>query len=181
MDLAGGDRRPQLSPIPRTARSLFVANVLMPEIHISESRTIAAPAPVLYDLIADYRTGHPSILPSEYFGALEVLSGGRGAGTRIRFAVKAFGRMNVDTAEISEPVPGRELRETLPSGIVTTFSVEPRGPGEATVTISTQYAKPGLRGWLEKVLATPYLRRVYVAELAQLARVAAERQRAASR
>jgi hypothetical protein len=150
----------------------------MPEIRISESRTIPAPAPVLYDLIADYRSGHPSILPKEYFGPLEVLSGGHGAGTKIRFAMKAFGRVNVDTAEISEPVPGKELRETLPSGIVTTFLVEPRGPNEATVTITTTYSKTGVRGWLEKILATRYLRGVYVAELAQLARVAADRQRA---
>lgn len=146
----------------------------MPDIRISESRTIPAPAPVLYNLIADYRTGHPSILPKEYFGPLEVLSGGRGAGTKIRFAMRAFGRVSEDTAEISEPVPGKELRETLPSGIVTTFSVEPQDLNEATVTITTEYSKSGLGGWLEKILATRYLRRVYVAELAQLARVAAE-------
>lgn len=145
----------------------------MPDIRISESRVIPASAPALYDLIADYRTGHPRILPKEYFGSLEVLAGGRGAGTRIRFSMRAFGRTNVDTAEVSEPVPGRELRETLPSGIVTTFTVEPSGRHEATVTITTEYAKSGLRGWLEKILATRYLRRVYVAELAQLARVAA--------
>jgi hypothetical protein len=149
----------------------------MPDIRVSESRTIAAPAPVLYDLIADYSTGHPSILPKEYFGRLEVLSGGRGAGTKIRFAIKAFGRVIVDTAEITEPVPGRELRETLPSGIVTAFSVEPCGLNEATVTITTEYSKTGLKGWVEKILATRYLRRAYVAELSQLARVVAEHQR----
>lgn len=117
-----------------------------------------------------------SILPREYFGPLEVLSGGRGAGTKIRFAMRAFGRMNVNTAEISEPAPGKELKEMLPSGIVTTFTVEPRGPNEATVTITTEYSKPGLRGWVERILAPAYLRRVYVAELAQLARVALARQ-----
>lgn len=148
----------------------------MPNIRVSESRQIPAPAPLLYDLIADYRTGHPHILPPEYFGALEVLEGGRGAGTTIRFAMKAFGRVNVDTAHVTEPTPGRELRETLASGIETTFLVEPVGPAAATVTITTEYAKPGLRGWLERLLATSYLRRVYVAELAQLERVAAERQ-----
>lgn len=148
----------------------------MPDIHISESRTIPAPASVLYDLIVYYRTGHPSILPRKYFGPLEVLSGGRGAGTKIRFAMRAFGRMNVNTAEISEPAPGKELKEMLPSGIVTTFTVEPRGPNEATVTIATEYSKPGLRGWVESILAPEYLRRVCVAELAQLARVALARQ-----
>lgn len=149
----------------------------MPRIRISQSRSIPAPASLLYDVIADYKTGHPSILPTRYFGPLDVLAGGRGAGTTIRFAMKAFGRINVATAEISEPVPGKELRETLSSGIVTTFLVEPRGPTTTMVTITTEYSKPGLSGWLERVLATSYLRRVYVAELDQLARVGADRHR----
>lgn len=147
----------------------------MPAIVIAESFEIPAPAALLYDIIADYRGGHPHILPPAYFGRLDVLAGGRGAGTRIRFEMKAFGRVNVDTADITEPVPGRELRETLATGIVTTFLVEPAGDGAARVTITTRYAKAGLAGWLERLVAPRYLRRVYVAELAQLARVAAQR------
>jgi hypothetical protein len=149
----------------------------MAQIRISEGRQIPAPAPAVYDIIADYRTGHPRILPAKFFGALEVLEGGRGAGTKIRFEMKAFGRLNVATGDISEPRPGKELRETLTSGIVTTFLVEPRGPTETMVTITTEYDKPGILGWFEKMLATSYLRRVYVAELAQLERVAVERLR----
>jgi hypothetical protein len=151
----------------------------MPTITISVSSTIHAPGALLYGIIADYRDGHPAILPPQYFGRLDVLAGGRGAGTRIRFEMKAFGRTNIGIAEISEPVPGRELRETLSDGIVTTFLVEPTGPAEARVTFSTTYHRNGVRGWLEKLVAPRYLRRVYTAELAQLARVAAERQRVA--
>ena len=151
----------------------------MPDINISASATIGASNTLLYGIIADYRVGHPRILPPKYFGDLQVLAGGRGAGTRIRFEMKAFGRTNVGVAEITEPVPGRELRETLSDGIVSTFLVEPTGPDEARVTISTAYHKPGLRGWLEKLIAPWYLRRVYTAELAQLALVAARRQGAA--
>ena len=144
----------------------------MPDIIISEARTIAAPAQAIYDIIADYKVGHPSILPKEFFGRLDVLAGGRGAGTRIRFEMKAMGKVNIGEATITEPVPGRELRETLDTGIVTTFRVEPDGPDQARVTITTAYSKPGVRGWLEKLFATRYLRTVYVAELAQLERVA---------
>ena len=149
----------------------------MAHIRLSEARLIPVPAPVIYDIIADYRTGHPHILPARFFGALDVLEGGRGAGTKIRFEMKAFGRLNVETGVITEPRPGTELRETLASGIVTTFLVEPRGANAAMVTITTEYDKPGLRGWLESILAPSYLRQVYVAELAQLERVALERQR----
>lgn len=151
----------------------------MPEINVSASAAIPAPASLLYEIIADYNVGHPSILPPQYFGRLDVLAGGRGAGTRIRFEMKAFGKTNVATAEVSEPIPGRELKETLSDGIVTTFLVEPLGPADARVTISTTYRKNGLRGWLEKLLAPRFLRQVYSAELAQLAKVAADRQRAA--
>ncbi len=147
----------------------------MPAIEVSESRVIPAPAGVVYDIIADYRDGHPRILPPEYFGRLEVEAGGRGDGTRIRFEMKAFGRVTVSTGLITEPVPGRELRETLEGGIVTTFLVESLAAASARVTITTSYDKPGLRGWIERLVAPRYLRRVYAAELALLAQAAADR------
>jgi len=150
----------------------------MPDILISQSRTIPAPAALVYEILADYRSGHPSILPPDYFGALEVLAGGRGEGTLIRFEMKAFGKLNVSVATVTEPVPGRELRETLSDGIVTTFLVEPLGTTRCRVEITTAYSKQGLRGWVERFLGTAYLRRVYVAELAQLERVAGDRYRA---
>jgi hypothetical protein len=150
----------------------------MPDISVSVSDSIRAPASLVYEIIADYEVGHPSILPPEYFGRLEVLDGGRGAGTRISFEMKAFGRTTVAIAEITEPTPGRELRETLSDGIATTFLVEPLDTAGARVTISTAYRKDGLRGWLEKLLAPGFLRQVYSAELAQLARVAMNRQHA---
>ena len=147
----------------------------MPAISASESLVIAAPAAAIYDIIADFREGHPGILPPEYFGRLDVEAGGRGSGTRIRFEMKAFGKVNVDYAMVTEPVPGRELRETLDSGIVTTFLVEPLAPSSSRVTITTVYEKPGLRGWIESLVAPGYLRKVYRAELALLVQVASPR------
>lgn len=48
----------------------------MPLARVKASAVIAAPAPVVYSIIADYRHGHPSILPPRYFDNLEVLAGG---------------------------------------------------------------------------------------------------------
>lgn len=144
----------------------------MPDIHVSESLKIPADAPVLYDLIADYEAGHPRILPRRYFGPLEVLRGGRGEGTTIRFTAKAFGGVHEHTGQITEPQPGTELKETLASGMVTTYRVVPAGPNTATVTITTAYSKPGALGWIERMFVPPYLRRVFLAELEQLAQVA---------
>ena len=144
----------------------------MARIHASVGAMIPAPAARIYELIADYRNGHPRILPPEYFRALTVERGGRGAGTRIRFEMKAFGKVKIASGEVSEPVPGRELRETYDDGIVTTFLVAPVDAGTTRVTIETTWDKPGLRGLIEKFLVPGYLKKVYVAELALLAREA---------
>lgn len=146
----------------------------MPNIHASASSVIPAPAARIHDFIADYRNGHPRILPPQYFGALTVERGGRGAGTRIRFEMKAFGRTTIASGDITEPDPGRVLVETLDDGIVTTFRVEPVDARQTRVTIATNYVKPGLWGWLERLVAPRFLQKVYAAELAQLARVATE-------
>lgn len=152
----------------------------MPNINIEASADVPAPAPIVYGLIADYRDGHPSILPPRYFEELVVEEGGRGAGTRIRFTMKAFGRRETSRARISEPEPGRVLVETVEgSGIVTTFTVVPAPDGFTRVTIATSYPTAGARGWLERLFVPAYLRRVYRAELSLIARRAAERARPA--
>ena len=144
---------------------------------MSESSIVAAPAPVVYGILADYREGHPSILPRRYFDGLEVARGGRGAGTRIRFKVRAFGAVRSVRAEVTEPVPGRELVETdMSTGAATRFLVEPTGDGRASrVTFETTWRRGGLGGWAERWLAPRYLRRVYRAELALLDQAAQAR------
>jgi hypothetical protein len=53
----------------------------MPALLVSAGRTVAAPAAVAGERMADHRTGHPSILPAAHVGRLEVPAGGCGAGT----------------------------------------------------------------------------------------------------
>ena len=62
-----------------------------PSLHVSASAEIGAPAVNVYRMIADYRNGHPRIVPPRYLTNLRVDSGGYGAGTRIRYDVRAFG------------------------------------------------------------------------------------------
>jgi hypothetical protein len=143
----------------------------MPFIRASASAVIPATASRLYGILADYRDGHPHIVPPKYFRNLAVEAGGRGAGTRIRFEVRAFGSVRTIRAEIAEPEPGRVLVETdLDSGVRTTFTVEPvPGGGGASVTISTVYEKAGVAGWVESLLSPRFLRAVYREELQRLA------------
>jgi hypothetical protein len=142
----------------------------MPEIRVSQSAVIGAPAPIVYGIIADYRDGHPAILPRRYFEGLEVERGGLGAGTRIRFRIRAFGSARTVRADVSEPVPGRELVETdVTTGAATRFLVEPADEGRASrVTFETNWHAGGLAGWVERCLAPRFLRNVYRAELALL-------------
>jgi hypothetical protein len=155
----------------------------MPTIRASSTAMIEAPPQVVYGIIADYRNGHPRILPRKYFGELVVEEGGVGAGTLIRFEMRSFGGLQTFRARVTEPEPGRRLVETVVDPeIVTTFTVDPgpSGAGDSRVTIDTRYERGGLRGWIERLLAPAFLRTVYRAELAMLvaaARAAAGEQR----
>ena len=145
---------------------------------VARSRLIPAPPEVCYDIIADYREGHPSILPPRWFGPLTVEEGGYGAGTRIRFEMRVFGKTNVGHAIITEPVPGRTLVETdAQAGVETTFTVERVGGAGSRVTFTTGMTSRGgwVRGLFERMVVPPLLRRIYDDELALLAERAAER------
>ena len=144
---------------------------------VNASAPVDAPAEVVYGIIADYRNGHPHILPKQYFEWLEVEQGGRGEGTVIRFQMRVLGQTRVLRAVINEPDPGRVLVETDTSGAgpVTTFTVEPAGSG-SHVTISTVLTSAGgPLGVAERFVLRRLLRRIYARELGQLGRVAVER------
>jgi len=141
---------------------------------ISRSLRIAAPPARIYGLIADYRNGHPRIVPKQ-FTNLRVESGsGVGAGTVIRFDVTVLGRTDHFKAIVSEPEPGRMLVETNlePNDSVTTFIVEPEDRGRAAnVTIRTELnARPGVIGAIERFITARVLPPMYDAELRNLSR-----------
>jgi Polyketide cyclase / dehydrase and lipid transport len=145
---------------------------------ISVSALIDSPSDRLYRIIADYRNGHPYIIPKPPFVSLTVEEGGVGAGTVIFVQMKLLGRLQEFRANVTEPEPGRVLVETDPdSGLVTTFIVEPRDSGQrAYVTIATQMkVRDGILGKLQGLLATKLLHPVYVKELKQLSDFARSR------
>jgi uncharacterized protein YndB with AHSA1/START domain len=144
---------------------------------ISASALISAPARKVYDLIADYRNGHPRILPKPYFVSLNVENGGYGAGTVINFQMKLMGRIQLFHSTITEPEPGHILVETdRNTGAVTMFTIDPRSDDqEAFVTITTTTTVPdGIFGKIQGWLTTQLLRPIYEKELGQLAVVAKE-------
>jgi hypothetical protein len=147
---------------------------------VTSSAIISAGAKKVYAIIADYREGHPHIIPRKYFTSLEVERGGVGEGTVIRVGMRALGKSHEFRAVITEPEPGRVLVESVldEGGTVTTFTVEPEGE-QSRVTISTELsAAAGLRGWAERRMAGALLRRVYARELELLESFAREGSRA---
>ncbi len=140
-------------------------------ISFSSTGIVGATADDVYNVLADYRKGHPAILPPENFGPVVVESGGFGAGTVIRFSTKVLGSERFFRSTISEPVPGRVLVESdTQSPTRTTFTIAPLDDGRHTrVTFTTQMqTSPGVQGLVERLIAPPALRRVYAKELKRL-------------
>ena len=148
----------------------------MPQHCVAASRIFDVSPQRLYDVLADYRHGHPRILPRPQFGPLSVVEGGRGHGTVFDLEVQLRGHKRSMRGVVSEPEPGRRLVECYEGEpIITSFTIEPMFSGQhARVTIATETAvHGGLRGALERRFATRLLQSLYVRELAQLADVAA--------
>jgi hypothetical protein len=143
----------------------------MPKHHVSESRIIAAPAERVYAILADYRVGHPGILPQPPFHSYELEAGGQGAGTIIRFKMTAMGRTENFRGVVTEPQPGRVLVETYSdTRTATTFTVEPHGDGtECRVAFATDMeTRDGILGIVERFFATRFLKKTYRRELKNL-------------
>ncbi len=147
----------------------------MSKMHAEAVVVIDASADAVYNLLSNYADtakGHAQILPKQYFRDLQVESGGRGAGTVIRFQAGALGMMRAMRLTISEPIPGRVLAESdTASSLVTRFTVTPIADGkQVKVQIATDWDAPvGPAGLLDRLLMPGLYRRIYRAELAQLA------------
>ena len=161
---------------------MHATNASPSRVHAADSKEIDAPAATVYRLIADYTSGHPRIVPPQYFRNLTVDEGGYGDGTIIQFDMIAFGSTQHSRSRVTEPEPGRVLVESvLDRDVVTTFTVEPLGATRCRATIATDMAvRSGLLGAIQRWMIRSYLRRVYAAELAQLDRVAREERGRAS-
>jgi hypothetical protein len=135
------------------------------KIRASAERRIPAHPDRVYAFLADFVDHHPQILPEE-FGDLVVEHGGYGAGTVVATTLTMGGQTRDVRIRIDEPEPGRVLSETdLATGAVTTFTVTPAPRASSTVRIETAWESGGVRGVVERVLATRLLRGLYAREL----------------
>jgi polyketide cyclase/dehydrase/lipid transport protein len=153
----------------------------MGQIKVKVEEVLDARPENVYATIADYRKGHPSILPKESLYDLRVEEGGYGAGTIIRFKARVLGVEQSFHHRVSEPEPGRVLVEQDIDGVqnvITTFRVIPVDEGKKSqVEISTTMnASPGLKGFIERVVISIFNPRIYRKELKLLEAVAQKRE-----
>jgi polyketide cyclase/dehydrase/lipid transport protein len=137
--------------------------------HFAHQRLLDAPADALYHCLTDYTHHHrhqpEGFLPTA-FTHLEVLRGGVGAGTIIRFTTRVGGRSMTRTQEVSEPHPGRVLVE-WGDGEGSTFSLDRRGE-RTLLRIETTLEPRGLDALLMPLLGAAILRPIYEEEMRNL-------------
>jgi hypothetical protein len=139
------------------------------QFHFAAERLLDAPADVIYHCLRDYINHHrhqpEGFLPAA-FTRLEVLRGGVGAGTLMRFTTRIGGRSATRTQEVSEPEPGHILVERG-DGEGSVFTVEPRG-ARTLVRIETTLLVSGLEGMLMPLVGQRIIGAIYDEELTRL-------------
>lgn len=144
------------------------------DLQFGASGAIRARPAVVWDILTDYRQGHPNILPPNAFSDFKVEAGGKGEGTIIAYTFRAAGVTRAMRHHVSAPAPGQTLVEADAEGSVrTTFTLTPLDDGRQTlVKIATvQRASGGARGAMERLLIpliAPTMRRIYLDELRRL-------------
>ena len=152
----------------------------MGQIRVKAAAVLDARPEDVYATIADYRHGHPNILPKESLYDLQVEQGGYGAGTIIRFKARALGVEQSYYHRVIEPEPGKVLVEQdidSAQNVTTTFTVTPLEQGQKShVEISTTMnTSPGLKGFVERIVVPIINPPVYRKELKLLEAVAQKR------
>lgn len=145
----------------------------MAERRVAVERVVDAPPGAAWNLLSDYREGHPSILPRPWFEGIDVEEGGRGAGTVFTVRMRPWGRSRAIRMRVSEPEPGRVLEEVgLEDGVRTTFTVDPvDGGARCRVAIATTWPpRNGVGARLEWWMIRAGAPRVFRAELDLLAK-----------
>ena len=134
---------------------------------ISAQRLIDAPAEVLYHCIADYVEHHrPEGFLPPAFSDLEILHGGVGAGTEVRWVINAGGRRRTVTRDRQRAGSRTQARRDR-IGDRDDFMVEPTIRG-TWVRFDTTIDDGGLQGVLSRLFAARLFGPVYEDELRRL-------------
>jgi uncharacterized protein YndB with AHSA1/START domain len=142
----------------------------MAEVKATAERVIDKPSEDVYAALADYAGSRAGMLPENY-SEYEVLAGGKGAGTRVRWKLQATKKRVRDcVVEVTEPAPGTLVESDQNSTMVTTWTVTPKGADSSSVHVQTTWqGAGGVAGFFEGTFAPLGLRRIHTATLDRLA------------
>ncbi|RZQ64324.1 SRPBCC family protein [Amycolatopsis suaedae] len=140
----------------------------MGKVTATAERTIDAPVDKVRTAVADYAGVRPKLLTEQY-SEYEVVEGGQGAGTVVKWRLQATSkRVRHVEATVAEPSPGTLVETDANSSMVTTWTVREAGNG-SVVRIETSWdGAGGIGGFFEKTFAPGGLRRIYDGVLANL-------------
>ncbi|AEH08006.1 MULTISPECIES: SRPBCC family protein [Protofrankia] len=143
----------------------------MAEIKVTVARVVTAEPTAVIEALGDYKGVRAETWP-ETITDYEVLEGGTGAGTRIRYKLHAT-RSRVRTVEavVSAPEPDRTLVEAdQNSTLRTVWTVQPVSSGTTRVSVETSWAgASGIGGFFERTFAPIGIRKLYNGVLDKLA------------
>jgi uncharacterized protein YndB with AHSA1/START domain len=150
-----------------------VEEAVMATVTAKAERVVQAPPAQVYALLADYRDARPQLLP-ESFRDYRVEAGGTGEGTLVTYRLQAARRERPYRLEVTEPEPGRMLRESdTESSFVTTWTVTPAEGGTRVRIESAWSGAGGVGGFFERLFAPRGLGRRYDDILSRLERTLA--------
>lgn len=136
---------------------------------VSASSTVlinAEPATVLA-AVADYRNVRKKILSPQY-SEYEVLEGGQGQGTVVKWKLQATKSRVREVKAIVDVAGHTVIEKDANSTMVTNWTVAPAGPG-SSVTLKTSWTGAGgIGGFFEKTFAPLGLKKIQSQVLANL-------------
>jgi hypothetical protein len=127
----------------------------------------AEPAAVLA-AVGDYDNVRPKIL-SEAYSEYQVLQGGRGKGTVVKWKLAAT-KSRVREVRANVDVAGHTVIEKdANSSMITNWTVAPAGPAGSSVTVKTSWTGAGgIKGFFEKTFAPLGLKKIQAQVLENL-------------
>lgn len=134
-------------------------------------KLVDAEADDVFAALSDYRTMRPRLLP-EVIADYEVVDGGTGDGSRVRYRLRATKRRTRQLdVEVTEIEPRRQLLESDRNSSLSTLWTISAAPGHRSrLIVRTEWeGASGIGGFFERRFAPKGMRRIYTSMLDRLA------------
>ena len=143
----------------------------MGQIKVVVERSLAAPSDQVLDQVGDYAGTRGQLWPANITD-YRVLTGGKGAGTRIGYRLHATKkRIRAVEAEVSAPDQQTLVEADQNSTLRTTWLIRPDGTGSHVTVTTIWTGASGVGGFFEGIFAPIGVRKLWTAVLDNLAAI----------